>query len=337
MNGVQPNALARTLRHFFTDHLPHLRGMSPHTIESYRYALILLLRFMVTCRGHHVAALNLSDIDAEDVMAFLDYLEDERHNAVTSRNGRLAALHTFFRYVATQEPEQLARSQQILQIPFKRADHRTIEYLEYEEIQAVLEAVDRSTTLGRRDYILLATMFNTGARVQEVMNLRACHLQLEKPFQVRLFGKGRKERFCPLWPQTAALLRDLCAERQLDPQWAVPLFINQPGQPLTRFGVGYILNKYLKQAQATVPTLKSKRLHPHSMRHSTAVHLLKSGVDLSTIGQWLGHTSMNTTNKYATVDLELKRQALERADSPVTEPQTSWRSDETILEWLEGL
>jgi integrase/recombinase XerD len=337
MHSIQPNALARTLRPFFTDHLPHLRGMSPHTIESYRYALILLLRFMTTCRGHGVDELDLADIDAEDVIAFLDYLERERHNTVGTRNGRLAALHAFFRYVATKEPEQLARSQHILHIPFKRTGQRSIDYLEYEEIQAVLEAVDRTTLMGRRDYALLATMFNTGARVQEVIDLRACHLQLEKPFQIRLFGKGRKERFCPLWPQTAALLRELCTERQLDPRAAVPLFVNHRGQPLTRFGVGYILNKYLKRAQATVPTLKDKRLHPHSMRHSTAVHLLKSGVDLSTIGQWLGHASMNTTNKYATIDLDLKRQALARAESPVTESQTSWRNDESILEWLEGL
>jgi site-specific recombinase XerD len=337
MNASQPNALARTLRPFFTDHLPHLRGVSPNTIESYRYALILLLRFMTTCRGHCVDELDLADIDAEDVIAFLEYLERDRHNTVGSRNVRLAALHAFFRYVATKEPEQLARSQQILHIPFKRTGQRTIEYLEYEELQAVLEAVDRTTPLGRRDYALLATMFNTGARVQEVIDLKACHLQLQKPFQVRLYGKGRKERFCPLWPQTAALLRELCAERQLDPQAAIPLFLNQRGQPLTRFGVGYILHKYLKRAQATAPTLKDKRLHPHSMRHSTAVHLLKSGVDLSTIGQWLGHASLNTTNKYATIDLDLKRQALERAESPVTESQTSWQNDETILEWLEGL
>ena len=154
---------------------------------------------------------------------------------------------------------------------------------------------------------------------------------------MRLFGKGRKERVCPLWPQTAALLRALCTERQVDLRAAVPLFVNQRGQPLTRFGVGYLLDKYLTRAQATVPSLRGKRLHPHSMRHSTAVHLLKSGVDLSTIGQWLGHASVNTTQKYATIDLDLKRQALERAAAPSTEALASWRTDATILEWLEAL
>jgi site-specific recombinase XerD len=337
MIGAQPNALARSLRQFFTDHLPRLRGLSRHTIDSYRYALILLLRFTAASRGRSVAELDLADLDAEDVIAFLDDLEQERHNTVATRNVRLAALHAFFRYVAVNEPAQLARSQRILQIPFKRADQRTIDYLEYEELQAVLAAVDRTTGMGRRDYALLATMFNTGARVQEILDLRTCDLHLEKPFQVRLFGKGRKERVCPLWPQTAALLRALCAERQLDLRAAVPLFINQRGQPLSRFGVGYILDKYLKRAQVTVPTLREKRLHPHSMRHSTAVHLLKSGVDLSTIGQWLGHASLNTTNKYATIDLDLKRQALARVDAPATEPLSSWRHDATILEWLESL
>jgi integrase/recombinase XerD len=307
MTGSQPNALARTLRQFFADHLPGLRGVSRHTIDSYRYALILLLRFLATSHGRSVAELDLVDIAAEDVITFLAHLEDERHNTVATRNVRLAALHAFFRYVAASEPEQLARSQRILQIPFKRADQRPIDYLEYAELQAVLEAVERSTGAGRRDYALLATMFNTGARVQELLDLRTCDLHLDRPCQVRLFGKGRKERMCPLWPQTATLLRELCAERHLALRAAVPIFVNQRGQPLSRFGVRYILAKYLKRAQVTMPSLTGKHLHPHSMRHSTAVHLLKSGVDLSTIGQWLGHTSLNTTNKYATIDLDLKR------------------------------
>jgi len=337
MTGSQPNALARTVRQFFSTHLPSVRGVSRHTIASYRYALILLLRFLATAHNWSVADLDLADIEAEEVIAFLDDLEHVRHHTVATRNVRLAALHAFFRYVAASEPAQLARSQRILHIPFKRADHRSMDYLEYAELQAVLEAVDRSTAAGRRDYALLATMFNTGARVQEILDLRTCELHLDTPFQVRLFGKGRKERVCPLWPQTATLLRELCTERQLDLRAAVPIFVNQRRQPLTRFGVCYILGKYLKRAQATVPSLKGKRLHPHSMRHSTAVHLLKSGLDLSTIGQWLGHASVNTTNKYATIDLDLKRQALAQADSPATESLAGWRNDATILEWLESL
>ena len=216
MIASQENVLARTLREFFSDHLPRLRGLSPHTIHSYRDSFTLLLRFMTSKRSRPVAKLDLTDIEAEDVVAFLDYLEEERQNTVATRNVRLAALHAFFRYVAVNAPEQLSRSQRILQIPFKRAGQRSIEYLEYDEIEAVLSTVDRTTGDGRRDYALLATMFNTGARVQELLDIRAGDLQLNKPFLVRLFGKGRKERLCPLWPQTAAVLRDLCAENQVD-------------------------------------------------------------------------------------------------------------------------
>lgn len=337
MATVQPNALARTLRQFFADHLPRLRGLSRHTIHSYRDSVLLLLRFTAARCGKIVVELDLPDFDAEAVIAFLDHLEHERHNTVATRNVRLAALHAFFRYVAAHEPEQLARSQCILQIPFKRADQRTVDYLEYEEIQAVLEAVDRSTDTGRRDYALLATMFNTGARVQEILDLRACDVQLVKPFQVRLFGKGRKERICPLWPQTATLIRELCAEQGLDLRAAVPVFFNHRGQPLSRFGVIYILTKYLKRAREKAPGLRDKRLHPHSMRHSTAVYLLKSGVDLSTISQWLGHASVNTTNRYAMIDLDMKREALDRVEPPKTESIANWRSDATILDWLEAL
>lgn len=338
MTVPRANALGRALRAFFSDHLPRLRGLSPHTIHSYRDSLTLLLRFMTTHRRRLVAKLDLVDIEAEDVIGFLDYLEEERHNTIATRNVRLAALHAFFHYAAAEDPEQLSRSQRILHIPFKRADQRPIEYLEYDEIQAVLNAIDRATRQGRRDYALLATMFNTGARVQELLDIRAYDLQLTKPFQVRLFGKGRKERLCPLWPQTAALLSDLCAENRLDPRAPVHVFLNHRGKPLTRFGVRYILAKYVERAGMAAPTLKNKRLHPHSMRHSTAVYLLKSGIDLSTIGQWLGHASVNTTNKYATVDLDMKRQALACADPPATELLApDWRKDPTTLEWLEAL
>ena len=338
MTAPRPNALSRSLRTFFSDHLPRLRGLSSHTIHSYRDCLTLLLRFMVTHRRRSVATLDLTDIEAEHVIAFLDYLEEERHNTIATRNVRLAALHAFFRYVAVEDPEQLSRSQRILNIPFKRADQRPIEYLEYNEIQAVLSATDRSTRQGRRDYALLATMFNTGARVQELLDIRAYDLQLTKPFQVRLLGKGRKERLCPLWPQTAAVLSDLCEENHLDPRAPVPVFLNHRGHPLSRFGARYILRKCVERARAAAPTLIDKRLHPHSMRHSTAVHLLKSGVDLSTIGQWLGHASVNTTSKYATVDLDIKRQALACADPPATELLApDWRGAPTTLEWLEAL
>ncbi len=337
MTHRPPNPLASTLRAFFTDYLSTLRGLSPHTIRSYRDGLTLLLRFVAARTRRDITVLDVDDLTADVVIAFLADLETTRHATVRTRNIRLAALHTFFRFLATQHPDRLAHAQQILGIPFKRTQPQPIEYLEREELEAVLAAVDRTTPAGRRDYTLLATLFNTGARVQELLDVRVTDLQLTTPSQVRLVGKGRKLRTCPLWPQTARLLRALCAERGLDLGSAAPLFVNHRGMPLTRFGVRFILAKYLRRATATQPGLARKRLHPHSLRHSTAVHLLKSGVDPTTIAHWLGHASVNTTNRYATIDLAMKRQALAKAQPLRTPRRPAWRRDTTILEWLEAL
>ncbi len=334
-----PNALAGTLRKFFGDHLPTIRGMSPHTIRSYRDCLALLLRFLATATGRPVATLDMPDFTVEHVIAFLQHVEQHRGVTAATRNVRLAAIHTFPRFLAAQEPLYLDQAQRILAIPFKRARPRPIAYLEYEEIAAVLASVDRSTRAGRRDYTLLAAMFNTGARVQEILDLRAGDLQLTKPYQVRLVGKGRKVRWCPLWSQTAQLVRAWCLERQLDLRSDAPVFVNQRGLPLTRYGVRFILAKHVRHAAQNQPSLMTKRLHPHSLRHSTAVHLLKSGVDLTTIAHWLGHASVNTTNRYVTIDLDLKRKALARA-APLGRSRSSrapWRHDASVLEWLEAL
>jgi site-specific recombinase XerD len=334
-----PNALASTLRAFFADYLPTIRGVSPHTIRSYRDAVALLLRFLASSTKRPVADLDIADVTVDRVVAFLQHLEQERHVSPTTRNVRLAAIHTFARFLAAREPMHLDQAQRLLGIPFKRARPRPIAYLEYEEVAALLASVDRSTWGGRRDYTLLATMFNTGARVQEILDLRATDLQLTKPYQLRLMGKGRKVRWCPVWPQTAQLLRAWCAERSLDLRSDAPVFVNQRGQPLSRFGVRFILAKHVRQAAHRQPGLSRKTLHPHSLRHSTAVHLLKSGVDLPTIAHWLGHASVNTTNRYVTVDLELKRKALARAQpiGPSRAALAPWRRDPSILEWLEAL
>ena len=180
-------------------------------------------------------------------------------------------------------------------------------------------------------------MFNTGGRVQEIADLRVCDLQLTRPFQARLFGKGRKERYCPLWPQTAAVLRAFCQQRRLDLRSESRLFLNHRGHPLTRFGIRHILARCFGRACASAPNLRKKRLHPHSVRHSTAVALLKSGVDLSTISHLLGHASPTTTNRYAKVDLEMKRQAIAKVKPVPRRSRTPWGKDHTILDWLESL
>jgi site-specific recombinase XerD len=338
MHKKKSNELAKALRGFFCDYLPRQKGTSLHTSHSYRDSIKLLLIFLARNNGT-VDSLCFEKINVNKIVAFLDYLESERYNSVGTRNVRLSAVHSFFRYVASMFPEYLNLSQQILSIPFKRMRTRVVEYLEFEELSAVLSQIDRSKSNGRRDYTLLTLMFNTGARVQEIVDLRTVDLHLSTPFSVTIFGKGRKERICPLWMNTTRILRQYVEERGLDLKLPATLFTNHLGTTLTRFGVRYILTKYIQKAAQTHPSLKIKRLHPHSMRHSTAVHLLKSGVDLVTIANWLGHASINTTNKYATIDLDMKREAIAKVASPQTKivPHLSWRSDPDILNWLESL
>ena len=338
MCSTAPNALARAVHGFFGPYLMEQRGLSRHTVLSYRDTLALLLRFIAQTRRTDPATLDLDALTADVILAFLKHLESDRHNKTSSRNVRLAAIHAFARYVSIQFPERLQQVQQILGIPFKRAGTRPIEYFEYDEIRAILDSADRATPSGRRDYALLALMFNSGARVQEIVDIGACDLQLQSPPQIKLVGKGRKTRICPLWPQTAKVLKAFVAERALDSRSNAAVFCNQRGERLTRFGIRYLLAKYCRIASGKSPSLTRKRLHPHSVRHSTAVFLLKSGVDLPSISHWMGHASVTTTGRYAKVDLEMKRKALARAATigdTIAPPK--WRPSRSVLDWLASL
>jgi integrase/recombinase XerD len=334
-----PNSLGRALRDFFADYLPKIRGMSPHTVCSYRDAFTLLLRFLAGRLARAVVKLGFADLSPVEVIAFLQHLETERHNSATTRNTRLAAIHAFARFAATNYPEHLELCQRILAVPFKRASRGIVEYLEAGEIAAILNAPDRTKADGRRDYVLLLTLFNAGARVQEILDVRPCDLQLVRPFQIRLHGKGRKERICPLWPKTAKILRAFLAERGIEPASTHHLFRSHRGEQLTRFGARYLLRKYAREASSAVATLEGKRVHPHVIRHTTAVHLLQAGVDMVTISHWLGHADIETTNRYASVDLEMKRAAVAKARpvGAVDPAVAAWRTDKTILQWLESL
>lgn len=331
------NILALAVQRFLGDYLPHQRAFSVHTIRSYRDSLKLLLQFAAG-RKRRVADLMVNDLTPAKIIAFLDHLEAHRGNEATTRNVRLSAIHSFFDYLGAGWPEHLDQARRVLAIAFKRTTHRTIDYLEAEEVRTILEQIDRRTVWGRRDYALLALMFNTGARVQEVVTLQTTDLRLTAPYSVRLLGKGRRERICPLWPETARMLQQHLTDTDLDAQVPQPLFRNHCGNPLTRFGARLILQRHVARATSVLPTLKRKRIHPHSIRHSTAVHLLRSGVDFSTIAHWMGHKSLNTTNQYTVIDLEAKRAALAKAE-PVTTLKRlpRWRTDNDLLSWLESL
>jgi integrase/recombinase XerD len=343
MSRSSPTALGCDLVTFFEDYLPAQRGLSPHTIRSYRDALLLFLRFTAREVRRTVDRLDVPDLTVERVTRFLASLEAERRNGIATRNARLGAIHVFARFLAGQRPEQLGLLQRIIGMPFKRgAVEAPIEYLDRAELDALLKSIDRSTELGRRDYALFAFMFNTGARVQEALDVRIADIRLEAPPQVRLLGKGRKVRICPLWPATARLLRELIAGRAVsqDMSSSPLVFTNARGQPLTRYGVRYLLRRYVQRAASIAPSLKAKSLHPHSIRHSTAVALLKSGVDFATISQWLGHAGLNTTMRYARADLDLKRRALAQAfpDAVAPPPGGKLLLDGTdLVRWLRRL
>jgi site-specific recombinase XerD len=344
MNRSHQTDLGHGIIRFFQEYLPAQRGMSPHTIHSYRDAVVLFLRFTAQQAHRRVEQLQIVDLSAERVVKFLQTLETDRHNSIATRNARLAALHAFARFLAAERPELLGHLQQVISVPFKRgARDAPIEYLDGNEVDALLKSIDRSTFAGRRDYALFALMFNTGARVQEVLNLRRRDVRLDPPHQVRLHGKGNKVRLCPIWPATGQVLRDLIARTpqssNTDPADAL-LFTNARGQPLTRFGVRYLLRKHLAAGSRTAPTLRDKHIHPHSLRHATAICMLKAGVDFATISQWLGHANLTTTMRYARADLDLKRQALSQVFPETLAPPRGGRlfiNGTELIGWLRKL
>ncbi len=338
MPDVQPTALARALRGFFTEDLPQVRGLSRHTVLAYRDALKLLVRYLEDRHGRSAATFDFPDLAPNELLAFLAQLETGRGNCAATRNARLAALHAFARYAAAHHPEHLELCQRILAIPAKRTDQRLVEHLDADELQALLRA-PAATPSGRRDYTLLLVLYNTGARVQEILDLRPCDLQLERPWQALLHGKGGKPRWCPLWRETVQALQALLGETGRSPADSDPLFRNLRGQPLTRFGVRYILRKHARVAAGTVATLGGKRLHPHVLRHTAATHFLQANVDVVTISRWLGHADIATTGRYLAVDLETKRTAVQQAQPTVTAEAgtTAWQKDAGLLTWLESL
>ena len=333
--------LSRYVHTFFHDYLTSQRNVSPQTLLSYRDTLKLFLQFGSVYLARPVVELVIDELDVELVLAFLNHLEQERKNSAATRNVRLAALHTFFKHVAARDPLLLNHCHRIVAIPLKRTETPAVEYLEPEELEVILRDIDRSTPVGRRDYALLSLTYQTGARAQEILGLRACDLQLIPPAWVRLWGKGRKERVIPLWETTAELLRALLAERNIAPESTEPVFVNMRGRPLTRWGFNHILKKRCRLATASLPALANKRIHPHVLRHTTAVHMLQADADPNTIRDVLGHASSETTWRYARIMMDRKRKAIEACSSSggdlKEQPVPIWHRDGDLLAQLESL
>jgi site-specific recombinase XerD len=327
-------AFPTLLQDFFLRRLIEQRQVSARTVESYRDAFELLLAFVEQRTGKQPSTLALADLDAPLVLDFLDYLESERGNGARTRNARLAAIHSFMAYASVRDPASLPVAQRVLAIPTKRFDQPVLGYLTREEVTAVLDAPDRSTWSGQRDAVLLATMYNTGARVSEITALRLRDVLLDRAAAVHLHGKGRKERAIPLWKSTASELRGWLRRIDTDPD--APVFPNRAGEPLARSGVRDRLERAVAVASQRCPTLQGRRVSPHTLRHSTAMHLLQSGVDLTVIALWLGHADPATTHQYLEADLATKEAALRHLAAPPGHV-TRYRPEDKLLAFLQGL
>ena len=336
---MKPTDFSIHVTSFLTHYLAAQRNLSANTIKAYRDVFTLLLRF---CRdGHGIAPekLRLEQIDVSLVEAFLDYLERERKSSPSTRNHRLATLHAFFRYVQAEEPSHMLQCQKILAIPLRRHARRTVGYVSKEELAEILAQPDLKASQGRRDAVLLSVLYDTGARVQELIDLSVGDVRLDSPAQLRLLGKGRKMRAVPLMDNTVQLLRDHLQENHLNrpEQFDKPLFQNARHQRLSRSGVRYILQKYLVRARRKLPTL-NRAVSPHTLRHAKGMHLLQSGISIDMIRDFLGHVDAKTTQIYATANLEMKRNALEKITDPSpVRTIPSWQQNKDLLDWLRSL
>jgi len=336
---MKPTTFSIHVKNFLTHYLAMQRNVSPNTIKAYRDVFTLLLRFCRDVRGIALERLRLEQIDVSLVEAFLDYLEKERLSVPATRNHRLSALHAFFRYVQAEEPDHMLQCQKILAIPLRRHARINVEYLPKQELGEILRQPDLRSRDGRRDAVLLSVLYDTGARVQELIDLSAGDVRLDAPAQVRLMGKGRKMRTVPLMEKTTQLLRDHMNENHLNrtEEYDQPLFRNRRGERLSRSGVRYLLQKYVLKARSTHPSL-SQKVSPHTLRHTKGMHLLQSGVSLDIIRDFLGHVDAKTTQIYARANLEMKRKALEKiSDSSPVPKIPSWQQDKNLLEWLHSL
>ena len=333
-----PDDLFVHVQSYFTQYLPMQRGASVHTIRAYRDALTLLFKFVAEQRGRGVASLQLGDINVDAVACFLNHIEADRSNSAATRNYRRAAIRGFFKHLLRND---LAHSQQhirVLAIPAKKARQRPATYLEAEDVRLIINMPDKRTRDGWRDFALLLFLYNCGARVSEATGLQWDDLQLTAPRQVRLRGKGKKERLLPLWSETANALHRLRGMSGSSGGQCV--FINRHGQPLTRDGIAYILAKHASAAARDKPTLQHKRITPHVLRHSCAVALLQSGTDVTVIRDYLGHASVATTDRYITTNLQMKRDAMQAFWKKAgIEPANTkaWKPRADVLAFLQSL
>lgn len=322
------------IRRFLLEYLQTERNLARNTQLSYRDTMALLMPFLANELKQPIHRLSIAHLTCEHLRLFLSHLEEARDCAATTRNQRLAAIHSFAGFIAMHSPENVAWCAQIHEIPIKKCTNESIHYLEKEEIDILLSAPDQSTPQGRRDHTLLLFLYNAGARASEAAQLAIADLNLESSPSVKILGKGRKVRHCPLWAATADALAAATAHREPSQR----VFLNRCGHPITRYGIYTMVKRHAARAIAKKPALAFKNISPHTIRHTTAVHLLRAGVDINTIRAWLGHVSLSTTNVYAEVDLAMKADALAKCEIQAEDqPRTPWRENDELMAFLRSL
>ncbi len=326
--------LAGYLHRFFTDHLMGQLSVSPHTVASYRDTFRLLLKFASKHYRRRANSLQMEELDAKLVFAFLKHLERERQNRARTRNNRLSALHAFFGYVGVNEPALASHCQRVLAVPMKRFERGPVEFLNREETVALLKAPDATTWLGQRDRLLLQVAVQTGLRNSELIGLRQQDVQLGTGAHIKCLGKGRKTRCTPLRADLAAILGDWIDEQPSDP--TTPVFPTAKGTAMSSDALQRLVARHLKTAAKTLPSLRKKKVTPHTLRHTLAMNLLQSGVDITVIALWLGHESIETTQTYLHADMAMKEKALARTTHGSTVPKR-YRPNDPLLAFLESL
>jgi len=327
-------SLPLMIKRFFAEYLPLTRNHSPNTIAAYSETFTLLLRYLRDTRKIAPSKVSTCDLSAENILGFLNHIQTARKNGNKTRNARLAAIHSFVKFLLTENPLLSGEMQGALSVPMKRTSRKILDYLDSQEMMAILDSPGDITWCGKRDRVLFAVMYNTGARVSEIINLNVSDVKLERNGTICLFGKGRKERSLPLWKKTVKMLRDWIKFNRYAP--GTPLFPNNRGGRMTRSAVAKRLNSAVISAKRKNPKLKLKNVSPHTIRHTTAMHLLQSGVDITVIAMWLGHESIETTHVYVTSDLKMKRQALDSLQPPSMK-NGKYIADDSLLEFLENL
>lgn len=330
-------SLTRLIESYFLCHLRRVRGASEHTLRAYADGLRLYLLFLADQTHRSIASLRVDDIRADSVLGFLDHLESARGNSAATRNSRLASIRAFVGHLLRQDVPRAEQYRRILAIQAKRARPRAIGYLEPAEVRSLMAQPDAKAPLGCRDHALFLFLYNTGARISEALDVHEADLHLLRPRQVRLRGKGGKERVCPLWGETAGAMRRLL-DRQRHPDG--PIFRNARGQPLTRDGAAYLLNKYVRKIDNSSFRLRCRRVTPHVLRHSCAVALLQAGVDVTVIRDYLGHASVATTSRYIATNIEMKRNVLTafwKRAGLARPSDRGWRPAPSLLAFLRSL